>query len=162
MDLAKTMEKYKGLYNEEVENNRGKTKYDERQKRHVVVRAKWGFHTEAVREFYADLKDALNVNPDFQQGIKVATRAFEGIAELRDPASCSTKKPRPFGGRRKCKAPEIALHYSLWFVDVRDTLKGCLPRSQELKAKQLYNECLVQDPTEPENQLKFGNKWIQD
>ena len=38
------------------------------------------------------MKDAQNDDPDFQRSIKAAARAFEGIADLKDPGSCPTKK----------------------------------------------------------------------
>ena len=72
------------LYNEEIENNCGKTKYDYyKRKRLVAPRPKLGFYTKAVQEFDADIKDAPNNDPDFQRPIKVATRGFDGIAEPR-------------------------------------------------------------------------------
>ena len=85
MELAKTVEKYRRLYDEEVAMNRGKTKYDYKRKRHVTITPKCGFYSKAVREFYADMKDVSNDDPDFRRAIKVATRAFQGRAELRDP-----------------------------------------------------------------------------
>ena len=44
------------------------------------------------------MKDAQNDDPDFQRSIKAATRAFEGIADLKDPGSCTTKKTCASGG----------------------------------------------------------------
>ena len=88
------MGKYKKEYDEEVEKNHGKTKYSYRRKRHVAVKPKWGFYSKAVWEFYTDVKDVPNDHPDFQRVIKVVTRAFENIADLRDPASRPVKKAR--------------------------------------------------------------------
>ena len=75
------------------------------------------------------MKVAPDDDPDFQRVIKVATRAFEGIAELRDPASCLTKKTHASRDGRKCKATEICVALFSWFVDVRGTLKGPFRRS---------------------------------
>ena len=51
LELAKTVEKYKRLYY--------------KRKRHVAITPKWGFYSNAVREFYADMEDVSNDNPDF-------------------------------------------------------------------------------------------------
>ena len=48
LELAKVVEKYKKQYNEEVEKNYGKTKYDYRRKRQVAVKPKLGFCWKVV------------------------------------------------------------------------------------------------------------------
>ena len=68
------MEKCKHLYDEEVEKNYGKTKYDCKRKSHVAVRPRLFFYFfKAVRELHAVMKDASNDDSDFQPAIKVAT-----------------------------------------------------------------------------------------
>ena len=124
MELAKLVEKYKSNYDEKVEKNHGKAKYYNRQKRHVTEKPKWGFYSKAVREFYTDMKQVPNDHQDFQRAIKVATRAIETKADLRDPASCPVKKARTSGGGRKCKALEIRSALFSWFANVREVLKG--------------------------------------
>ena len=152
------MGKYKKEYDEEVEKNHGKTKYSYRRKRHVAVKPKWGFYSKAVWEFYTDVKDVPNDHPDFQRVIKVVTRAFENIADLRDPASSPVKKARVSGGSRKRKAPELRSALFSWIVIVREALKGRLPkRLFKLNAKELYDKWLIHNPTESENQLRFGS-----
>ena len=150
MELAKVVEQYNKQYDEEVEKNHGKTKHNYRRKRHVAVKPKKGFYSKAVREFDTDMKDVPNDHPDFQRAIKVATRAFENIADLRDPPSCPVKKARASGGGTKCKALEIHSALVSWFVNVQEALKGCLPKHLfKLKAKELYAEWLTHNPTEP-------------
>ena len=39
---------------------------------------------------------------------------------------------------------------------------ACRRKFFNLKAKVLYIKWLVQNPTEPEKQLKFGNQWIEE
>ena len=39
---------------------------------------------------------------------------------------------------------------------------ACRRKFFNLKAKDLYTKWLVQNPTEPEKQLKFGNQWIEE
>ena len=115
------------------------------------------FLFESSREFYIDMKDVPNDHSDFQRAIKVATRAFENIANLRDPTSRPVKKALASGGGGKRKAPEIRSALFSWFVNVREPLKGRLPkRLFKLKAKELYAKWLIHNPIEPENQLRFG------
>ena len=150
LELAKVVEQYNKQYDEEVEKNHGKTKHNYRRKRHVAVKPKKGFYSKAVREFDTDMKDVPNDHPDFQRAIKVATHAFENIADLRDPPSCPVKKARASGGGTKCKASEIHSALVSWFVNVQEALKGRLPkRLFKLKAKELYAEWLTHNPTEP-------------
>ena len=82
------------------------------------MKPKWGFYLKAVREFYTDMKDVPDDHPDIQRAIKVATRAFENIADLRDPATRSIKKTRFFGRGRKRKAPKICFTLFSCFVNV--------------------------------------------
>ena len=114
-------------------------------------------------EFYTDMKDVPNNHPDFQRAIKVAPRAFENVADLRDPALHPLKKARVSGGGRKRKALKICSALFSWFVDERKALKGCLPKHLfKLKGKKLYAEWSICNPTEPENQLQFGSPWIKE
>ena len=49
-----------------------------------------------------------------------------------------------------------------WFVDVREPLKGRLPRTMfKLKANELHDEWLRENPTPESERLKFGNQWIK-
>lgn len=163
MELAKTVKKYKKRYDVEVEKNREKAKYDRKRKKHFAIKPNWDFYLKAVREFYADMKNVSNDDPDFQRTIKVAIRAFEDIAELRDSVLRPVKKGSAFGDDRKCKALKIRLSLCSWFVNVQETLKGLLPkRLFKLKVKELHNEWFLQNSTEPEKPLKFGNQWIKE
>ena len=160
---ATVVEKYKKQHDEEVEKNHGKTKYDYGRKRHVPAKPKWDFYSIAVREFYTDMNDVPNYHPDFQWAFIVAIRAFENIADLRDPASRPVKEARASGGGRKCKAPEIRSALFSWLVNVREALIGCFPkRLFKLKAKELYAKWLIHNPSEPKSQLWFGSKWIKE
>ena len=84
------------------------------------------------------------------------------MENLRDPSSCPPKKSRGAGAGRKVKAPEVRVALFHWFVDVRESLKGRLPRRLfKLKAQQLYADWLVQNPVPENKKLKFSNKWIK-
>ena len=66
-----------------------------------------------------------------------------------------------YGEGRKSKAPEALFN---WFVDVRENLKGQLPKSIfKLKAKSLFAEWLKENPehNEPTEQLQFSKQWLK-
>ena len=60
-ELGELVENYKKKYDEEVAALRGQTTYDYRTKKHVPKKPKQGFLATAVREFYSDLSDAINI-----------------------------------------------------------------------------------------------------
>ena len=129
LELAELVEKMKEEYNLEVEKqNKGKTKYDHKRKRHVPIKPSTGFITKALRQFYGDLKDAKNNDAEFVRAVKLAACSYNEIDSLRDPSSCPPKKARAQGARRQRKAPEVRIGLFNWFIDVRETLKGRLPR----------------------------------
>ena len=113
-------------------------------------------------KFYTDLSSVANSDPQFEKVVKLASRCYNDIDNLHDPALCLAKNTRASGAGRKPKAPEIREALFSWFIDARETLKGRLPRRLfKLKAQQLYTEWLAQNPVPLSYQLKFGNTWIQ-
>ena len=163
LELAELVEKLKEECDLEVEKNKGKTKYDYKRKRHVPIKPSTGFIAKAVRQFYGDLKDAKNNDVDFVRAVKLASRSYNEIDSLRDPSSCPPKKVRSQGAGRKRKAPEVRISLFNWFIDVRETLKGRLPRRIfKMKANQLYEEWLTQNPVPENERLKFSNQWIKE
>ena len=145
--LAKLVKSCKEEYDAEVQRNQGKTKYDSKRKRHVPIKPTTGYVAKAVRMFYSDLADVRNDDPAFERAIKLAARSYQDIDILQDPSSCPPKKARALFA---------------WFVDVRETLKGRLPRRLfKLKANQLYKQWLEQNPATENERLKFSNCWIK-
>ena len=72
------------------------------------------------------MKDVPNNHPDIQRDIQ------------RPPATRPVKKARASGSGRKRKAPKIRSTLFSWFVNVREGLKGRLPkRLFKLEAKEL-------------------------
>ena len=57
------------------------------------------------------------------RAVKLASRSYNDLDNLRDPSSCPPKKVRATGAGRKTKAPEVRQVLFAWFVDVRETLK---------------------------------------
>ena len=115
-----------------------------------------------MRKIYTDLSSVSNNGPQFEKAVKLASRCYNDIDNLRDPALCPAKKAKASGAGRKPKAPEIREALFSWFIDVRETLKRRLSRRLfKLKAQQLYTDWLAQNHVPLSDQLKFGNTWIQ-
>ena len=116
----------------------------------------------AVREFYTDLAEAKNDDPEFRKMVKLASWCFNEIDQLRDPSTCAPTNKRALGGGRKSKAMEVRQALLTWFVDVRESLKGRLSRTMlKLKANELYDEWVRENPTPEYERLKFRNQWIK-
>ena len=163
LNLGELVSQFKKEYDAEVKKNEGKTKYDAKRKKHVPIKPSTGYVAKAVRHFYSDLAHVNNDDPQFLKALKHASRSYNDLENLRDPSSCPPKKARAVGAGRKAKAPEVRIALFSWFVDAREILKGRLPRSLfKLKANQLYEEWLVQNPVPEEDRLKFGNQWIKE
>ena len=121
-----------------------------------------GYLAKAVQEFYPDVAKVKTDDPNFCKAVKLATRCYNEIEQVRDPSTCVPSKKRAIGGGRKSKAPEVREALFSWFVDVRESLKGRLPRRLfKLKANALYEEWLHDNPTPESEKLKFGNQWIK-
>ena len=121
--VAKRKEEY------DAEAARGKTRYDAKRMKQVQVKPNSGFIARAVREFYTDLAEAKNDDPEFCKAVKLVIRCFNEIDQLRDPSTCAPTKKRALGGGRKSKAMEVRQALFTWFVDVRESLKVRLPRT---------------------------------
>ena len=73
-----------------------------------------------------------------------------------------TKKACVAGAGRKPKATEIRQEVFVWFVDIREALKGRFPKWYfKTKAKEIYAKWLDQNETPVEEQLKFGDEWVK-
>ena len=146
-----------------LKKNKGKTKYGRKRKQHVSIKPSTGFIAKALRQFYGDLKDAKNNDAEFVRAVKLATCSYNEIDSLRDPSSCPPKKARAQGAGRQRIAPEVRIGLFNWFIDVRETLKGRLPRLIfKMKANQLYEEWLTQNPVPENERLKFSDQWVKE
>ena len=125
-------------YDLDAEKNNGKTKYDHKRKWHSPIKPSTGFIAKAVQQLYGGLKDTKNNGAEFVRIVKRATRSYNEIDSLRDQSSSPPKKAWAQGAGRKQKAPGVKIDLFNWFIDVRETLKGRLPRCLfKLKASQL-------------------------
>ena len=107
-------------------------------------------------------RPASNDDPEFIKALKLASHSYNELEHLQDPSSCPPKKSRRAGAGCKVKAPEVRVALFHWFINMQESLKGCLPHHLfKLKALKLYEDWLVQNPVPEKNQLKFSNKWIR-
>ena len=92
-----------------------------------------------MRKFYSDLSDKPNDDPQFRAAHNLATCCLANIDELCDPSICQPKEARAAGAETKPKAPEVRQELFVWFVDIREALKGRLPKWLfRMKAKEIY------------------------
>ena len=154
--LGELVRSWKEEYDAEVEQNKGKTRYECKRKKHVPIIPTTGYVAKAARTLYSDLADAPNDSPFFRGALKLASCAYSDLDNLRDPDLCPPKRKRVTGAGRKAKAPEVRQALFSWFVDVRETPKGRLPRRLfKLKANQLYEEWLEQNPVPKNERVKL-------
>ena len=74
-----------------------------------------------------------------------------------------TKKARAQCAGCKQKANEVRISLFNWFIDINETLKGRLPRRIfKMRANQLYEEWLTQNPLAENEGLKFCNQWAKE
>ena len=157
LQLAELVAEKKEEYDANVALNEWKTRYDNERKNHVAIKPTGGYLAKAVQEFYPDLAKARNDDPNFCKAVKLAARYYNEIEQLRDASTCAPAKKRAIGGGRKSKAPEVREALFSWFIDVRESLKGHLPRHLfKLKANALYEEWLRDNPTPESEKLKLG------
>ena len=95
--LGNLVKKHKDEYDDFVEQNKNKTKWDGKRKKYVQIKPKDGYVAKAVRELYTDLQDAKHDDPSFVRALKVASRAFHDLDQLNDPSLHVPKKNHFFG-----------------------------------------------------------------
>ena len=138
-----------------LKKTKGKQNMTTKENDMYLLKPSTGFIAKAVRQFYVDLKDAKNSDSEFVRVVKLATHSYKEIDSLRDSSSCQPKKARTQGAGCKRKVPEGGIGLFDSFIDVRETLKGPLPRHIfKMKANQLYQECLTQNPV-PEIEIEI-------
>ena len=162
LQLAELVEQFKKENLKEKETLEGKTRYEKKCKKHVPVATHGNFVAKAARKFCSNLSDKPNDDPKFRVVHSLATRCLANIDKLSDPSISQPKKVRAAGAGRKLKAPEVRQELFVWFVDIREALKGRLPkRLFKMKAKEIYAKWLEQNETSVEEQLKFGDEWVK-
>ena len=77
-----------------MKRNEGKTRYDAKRKRHVPIMPAQGFVAKVVRHFYTDLANVKHNDPELRKALKLTSRSFNDIENLRDPSTSAPKKKR--------------------------------------------------------------------
>ena len=159
-ELLKVIKKNKLIYEES-----NATYFDPKRKKRVVKKPKEGYISKSIREYYIDLKDVPSKDPSFQKARKMAERCLvDGLGDVGVVGPSSAKKFRQAGAGRPTKAPEVRLAMFDWFLDIRGSLKGRLPKKMFIsKCKEVYSEWLEQQdsPVPVNEQLKFTDPWLQ-
>ena len=131
-----------------------------------------GFLSRAVRNFFPSLANVKGNDEEFKRALQVARRChdkfYKGDGNGDDFTITSTEKPtKRFcaeGAGRKVKATEVRQAMFKWFIDVRGSLKGHLPKKIfKAKCEELYQSWLSSQDEKPpkEEQLQFSNQWIR-
>ena len=166
--LGELCAQYKSDYAREVAS--APLIWDSKRKRHIRRQPKEGYKSRAVRAFFPSLKDTPATHPKFKQAVSLANRCFESRKRGRDldddfhesPSKNMKKAFREQGGGRKPIAPEVRQAVFEWFIDIRGSLKGRLPKKIfKLKCEELFQKW-VDSRKEPTTQkLEFSDHWIQ-
>ena len=163
LKVARKVREYKVIYDEQVAEAKSNPSWDSKRKRWVVGRPREGYLAKAVRKVYADLRDTKNDDPNFENAVKYAKRWYDNLENGTLAETSNPKKFRAAGAGRKVRAPEAKEALWDWFVDVRTAMKGRIPRKLfKLKAIELYDKWLEQNPIPEVERLTFSKHWIQD
>ena len=94
MQLAELVAEKKEEYDAEVALNEGKTRYDNKRKKYVAIKLTGRYFAKAVREFDPELAKVKNDDPNFCKTVKLATRCYNEIEQLRDPSTFAPAKKK--------------------------------------------------------------------
>ena len=119
--------------------------------------------TRTVRRFYSDLRVVKHNDPDLSNALKLGTRCLDSL-EANDFTEPPTKIKFRQAGGRKTSVPEVRDTMYDWFIDIRSSLKGRLPKSMfKVQCNIFYEQWLLQQEKEvpEEKKIVFSNKWIR-
>ena len=160
--LGQLCQQYKNQYEEQVVSDKNKVTFNTKKRKHTNIKPKVGWASRAVRDFYPDLKGLRNDDPICRKAKGMAERSLKMIQNAENDPNPTKAKFRQKGGGRNVKCPEVGDALYAWFIDIRGSLKACLPinifREQ---AKSFYREWLQTNGPIPESEmLKFSDPWI--
>ena len=124
--LADVVEKYKVLYDKEVEEKSKLPKqWDPKRKTFVTPAVQWGYLSRSVKEVFPHLAKLPSKEDRVIKAVAVARRAYETRKMKRkaaedleiDSVSTSEKKFRAEGGGRKAKALEVRQAAFEWMFE---------------------------------------------
>jgi hypothetical protein len=142
-----------------------KAVWNEKKRKWVRPFNQIGYIQPAVREIFIDLADGKSHEKEFLSATKFVVRCLEKLEKGDyDIEGNNTKsKLRLMGAGAPKRALEVRSALFDYFVDIRSTLKGRLPRFiLQAKAKELYDtyrEIKERTGEKPE-ELKLTDKWL--
>ena len=149
--LRELVRKYKEEHDKQVEISATQINYNEETYKKAP---REGFFTQAIREFYDDLKDVEHDEPKFIAAVKLGKRRDQNLLErgeaekIMEP-TCSKSKYRKEEAGRKVMIHNVCEALFEWFVYVWGTLKARLPiKMLKAQYKILYDQSLPQEPSE--------------
>ena len=142
--IALAVQERKRKYEEDKKNPEiNKVIWNEKRKKWVHPFTQTGYIQPTVRKVFIDLKDEKSDTNGFKRATKFVSRCLEKLqrGEFALEENCGKNKYRLMGAGPKKQALEVRYALFDYFVDIRSSLKGCLPQLILLsKAKQLHEE----------------------
>ena len=141
--------------------------WNAKRKKWVYPFTQKGFIQPLVQETFTDLKEERYDTVDFKSATKFVSRCLEKLdrGKFDTEENRRSDRFRVLGAGKPKHVVEVRQVLFSFFIDVRTSLKGRLPRSTLIfKAKQIYNEyCgIKRQGGEVPDQLKFANGWLNE
>ena len=129
-ELAKLIDRFKMEYDEYIKHP--KKIFNSKTKKMQTLKPRDGYISKSIREFYYDLKNVPSSDKGFRNCYNMAERAYKsfknGGFDTLEAETSSAKKFRFEGGGPQVKAPGLRNELFQWFVDIRHSGKGRLPK----------------------------------
>ena len=142
-----------------------KSVWSENKKKRVHPFTQTGYINPFVREFFVDWKNEKSDFMEFKSAAKFVTRCLDKIerGDFSIEGNNSKTKFRLLGAGLPKRAIAVRLALFDYFIDVRSSLKGRLPRFILMtKAQELYRAyCdLKKKAGENPDELKLSDRWL--
>ena len=150
-----------------LEEERPDNVYNEKRRKWTQPGTQVGYKALTARQMFPDMKNEKNDTPDFKSCVKFVGRCEDllvnGQFDIEGNAVGNKFRIAGAGAPKKCVSVRRELFD--FFIDIRSTLKGRLPKKIFIaKAKSLYEdycEWKREEGVEPETML-FSNRWLKD
>lgn len=154
--------------------NQKKIKANPAAKRWCDKKRKWvrpstqiGYKAMTVRELFVDMAEEHSNTQAFKNACKLVCRSVNLLkaGAFQKEGNTGNNRFRVEGGGARQRAPEVRYALFEYYVDVRDSLKGRLPKKIFLaKARSLYKkwkEDRTKDGEEVGAPLSFTRNWLK-
>ena len=150
-----------------IADNPASKKWDDKKRKWTNPHSQIGFKAMTVRELFSDIKDEPNDSKDFKNALKFVDRCVKlhEDGEFVKEGNVSTSKYRVIGAGPPQRAVDVRYALFEYFVNIRNSLKGRLPKNIFLaKARALYLEWVEGKKTVGEEigpPLTFTHVWLR-